>query len=241
MSVKELEASVSIERLRNCALKFEHRTLVGVEFWQFQKKDLYECYMFNERVSKEIRYILAQFEVLLRNKVDQAYSNRFGVDWITNGKVKFSQDEIISIKEAERRIRKNGKTITHQRLIAKLSFGFWSRLFNSPYSQITSGFKDQIFPRNSTRFVKSPLTMSEIRDRLVSLNKMRNKVSHQEFILDAKYEVSKVHQDCIDLMNLMSKGYYSIFYQYDHFKKEHSDFQTYRSAFLADPSFSDFK
>lgn len=241
MSINELESSVTSERMRNCALSFEHKTLKGVVFWQSQKRDHYDCYMFNERVSKEIRYVLAQFEVILRNKVDQAYSNQFGKNWIDGSSVHFEKEEERSIEEAKRRLRKNNKTIIHSRLVAKLSFGFWTRLFNSPYNRNTSRFKDQIFPRNSTKFVKTPLTMGDIRDKLINLNKIRNKVSHQEFILDSKYEIAKIHQDCIDLMNLMNKSYYSIFAQHDHFKKEYGDFQIYRSAFLADPLFSEFK
>lgn len=238
MDINLLEKSVSTARLQNCALRFRKD---GTEEFKYLtlKKDLADSYMLNERVSKEIRFTLSHFEVLLRNRVNEALVTHYGPNWTTEI-MTLEPKERKNINDAIERITENGKDPNHLRIVAKLSFSFWVRLFNSPYSEILSQYRGFLFPRNNTKNEKKVLSMKEIRVILGSLNAIRNKVSHQEFILDQKYKIRTNYEDCLYIMRIMEKDYYLPFLEYDSFSKTFEEYKSYRKEILEREDFTGY-
>lgn len=239
MSYSGLKDAVTELRIRNSVVCLRHK--VGSHTCSLGiKTDLYQIYWLNEQVSKEIRFLLSQFEVILRNRINEAYVGHYGANWLLSGMLAFGAEEQNSTNDARRRITALGKTVTHDRLLAKLSLSFWVRLFRTPYRAVTERLKDDIFPRNKSRFGHRFLTYQEILNSLAELRDLRNKVSHQEFILDSRYEVKRRHAECIGLIKRMSKDYYSLFQSNDNFDVEYTHFQNYLNQILVKPEMTGF-
>lgn len=239
MSYSGLREAVSDLRLQNCSVRLIHSG--GYSCLLGMHKDQYEAYWFNEKVSKEIRFLLSQFEVVLRNKINEAYVGHYGGNWLLSGIIPFEKEEIKAIENAKERIRLLGKTITHERLLAKLSMSFWVRLFHTPYRTVTEKLKDDIFQRNKSRFGHSVILMNDLCKTLRDLRDLRNKVSHQEFILDSRYDVKNKHRACINLIKRMSKDYYSLFKNNDNFDEEFADFMNFINQVLAQPHMNGYR
>jgi hypothetical protein len=240
MSYSGLKEAISELRLRNCVIVLKHNS--GLFSCKLAtEKDLYEAYWLNERVSKEIRFVLSQFEVILRNKLNEAFIGHYGPGWLTSGFLKFGAEEERSINDAIRRLTILRKTPTHERILAKLSLSFWVRLFRAPYRHATERLKDDIFPRNKTRFGNQIMSYQDILNTLAGLRDLRNKVSHQEFVLDSRYEIVKRHKECIELIKRMSKDYYSLFQSNDNFLVEFNHFRSFLTPILALPEMNGFR
>lgn len=215
---KSLEQAVTTERLQNCTLEIKNSQ--GDKVWITNKQHLYQLYLANEAISKEIRFIVSQFEVLLRNKIDKAVSLSRGANWLLDLiEINFwKSDEIQNIKEAEKRLTKSNKEINHWRVLAKMNLGFWLRLFNNPYFEylIRDNLKI-IFPSNKVKLVKISYGISDFRENFGLIQVLRNKVSHQEFILSPKYRVRHTYDQIILIMKMMDESYYDHFKHMDNF------------------------
>lgn len=214
----EFQKSVSRERLRNCALKL--KTKNQNEYTVFDVVYLYRLYLVNELISKELRFILSQFEVLLRNNINKALISIRGKNWILDLKKQgyWNQDEINEIEKAERRIKILGKTPAHERILAKMTLGFWLRLFNNPYfDSLIKSEMAIIFPRNKQHLVQTSYGISKFRDSFKLVHVLRNKVSHQEFVISGKYRIKETHSELKLIMRMMDGDYYDHFGGMDHF------------------------
>jgi hypothetical protein len=101
-----------------------------------------------------------------------------------------------------------------------MSLGFWLRLFNEPYFDLL--IRDElktIFPRNRIGFVGVGYGISDFRNSLQLILTLRNKVSHQEFILSPKYKVKKTYEQAVLLMKMMNESYYEHFHHLEKFKE----------------------
>lgn len=110
-----------------------------------QPNDLWQQ---NLRLSCDYYRQIYLFETMLRNKINQEFSNYFGENWLNLEKtiVKFNQKEINKIFEAKSRNEKktkiNGKErnsradqINSLHLVECLSLGFWTGLFHEYYNE----------------------------------------------------------------------------------------------------------
>ena len=217
--VSNLKNAISTERLENCKISLVDEN--GISFDVLDEGHLYELYLYNEMLSKEIRYILSQFEILLRNNINKAIIPSRGNNWIIDLKKQgfWDQKTVEQIEKAEHRLKELKKTISHERILAKLTLGFWLRLFNNPYFEplIRDELKT-IFPRNKQGLTGRTYGISDFREKLKFLHDIRNKVSHQEFILAPKYKIKTNYDEAILLMKMMNEEYYSYFESEDHFK-----------------------
>jgi hypothetical protein len=80
------------------------------------------------------------------------------------------------LHKAEDALRRERKPLDAGRVVAELSFGFWTSLFGPRYSGLWNNHLVKAFPRR-------PLQRSEVQVRLNSIRKLRNRVAHHEPIL----------------------------------------------------------
>lgn len=223
-NVSNLRLAISSERFENCIMAL--RGGDNIDFQVTAPEHLYELYLCNEMISKEMRFILSQFEILLRNNINRAIIPMRGPNWILDLKRSnfWHQNEVNHIEKSEKRIKDSGKTINHDRVLAKLTLGFWQRLFNDPYFEplIRDELKT-IFPRNKQGLVGESYGISKFREKLKYIHELRNKVSHQEFILSRKYKIKGNHESAILLMNMMNEHYYSHFQPADKFIEKYNE------------------
>lgn len=72
---------------------------------------------------------------------------------------------------------REGKPLDAGRVVAELSFGFWTGLFGPKYTDLWKDHLVKVFPRR-------PLQRAQVQSRLNGIRKLRNRVAHHETILD---------------------------------------------------------
>lgn len=164
-------------------------------------------YQWNIKLAESLIPALSYLEIGLRNGVDRAIAAAFGKDWLRNPPIRLqlNQFDLEKIDEQKRDIQKEkGWAATHDDLVAKLGFGFWSALFHKRYDPILwqqDGTLIAIFP-NMQRALRS---RKYIAPKLHMIRLIRNRTAHHEPIWNhAHPDVQVVHQACLELTHAMS-------------------------------------
>ncbi|HWJ27338.1 MAG TPA: hypothetical protein VNS32_12405 [Flavisolibacter sp.] len=120
------------------------------------------------------------FEIILRNSIDRHFVSLKGDLWLEDavqqgGYLDVSsgcEDSFHSVQEA---IHKLGLDYTHDRLIAKLTFGFWTYQFSKKEFAASGSTLLQIFPNRpfGTR-------QKDVFKDLIRINDTRNRIAHYE-------------------------------------------------------------
>ena len=156
-----------------------------------QEKAL-RLYKQNIQISQTLFGLLSIFEVTLRNKIDQYYRNYFkDNDWLKNNCDEagiFSHPSFLKFGfETRTKILTTytllGKRYTHDRLVAELSFGFWSYML-APVQFIAGGqglHKIYIFRPKGT-------TQKLIFNELDEIRSLRNRIAQNEPLIFNKHD-----------------------------------------------------
>jgi len=95
--------------------------------------DVIELYKWNTRLCESLYPVLQTIEVTFRNATNHAIISSFGKkDWLVDLELLKSPEQF-RVQEAQNYLIKNKKTLTVDRLVAELSFGFWTSLLDARY------------------------------------------------------------------------------------------------------------
>jgi hypothetical protein len=123
INLNSLTASLSEERLssyRHTSTENEERVL--------------KRYEFNLQLSKELYTSLHILEIVLRNSIHNAFCDIYQTDnWFS--RISLQDTELNKIQEARDKIRIANHSITSNRIVAELTLGFWTGLFQRHYEQ----------------------------------------------------------------------------------------------------------
>ena len=178
--IAALELTISPERLS---------TYVGVAGGDKALAIL--LYERNILLSEGLYGVLQRLEVALRNAFHDAVAAGLGRrDWYDYAP--FSAAESEAVTAAKRKLTQNSKPCTPGRVVAELSFGFWTALTHKRYArQFWDVHLYKAFPHrrmsHKTAFA-----------RLDSLRRLRNRVAHLEPILGRN-----LHQDLAEIVETM--------------------------------------
>jgi hypothetical protein len=143
-----------------------------------------QLYNSNIRISKAFYPILSQFEIVLRNSLNNILATHFAsTDWIINEKARFMSHASLrpnfylrkSVQNSENRFNNAFIPITSGKIISDQTFGFWVALFNKEHFMLTKGRTMHAF-----RFKPASEDRKTIHIRLEQLGKLRNRISHSE-------------------------------------------------------------
>ena len=94
----------------------------------------YQLYKVNIELSEAFYPILSLLEVSLRNAVNETLKLHFNDPyWFKNS---LPVEFLPFVSEATKKLTAQRKSITADRIIAELNFGFWNRLFNRHYTRL---------------------------------------------------------------------------------------------------------
>lgn len=139
-----------------------------------------KLYRINSRLSQKLYAVIGIFEIVLRNSIDRHFIPAQGPFWLEEavmpgGYLDISagcEDTFHAIQEA---IHKLGPEYTHDRLIAKLTFGFWAYQFSKKEFAASGNTLLQIFP-NRPHGVRQ----KDVFKDLIRINDTRNRIAHYE-------------------------------------------------------------
>lgn len=140
-------------------------------------------YVWNADVSAALIGVLHHVEVLLRNGIDGQFPAS-GTDqpvsicrpevWLTNPEIVGDQGRE-KVNEAISRLAGENRTPTRPRLVASLTFGFWTALFSGQYESLWRTTLLKAFPNGNGR-------RNQVRKSLTRVLHLRNQVAHHEAI-----------------------------------------------------------
>ena len=173
-----------------------------------------ERYVYNLRISEALYPAIALLEVALRNKICYAIETLICKGWLI---AELNQQNILLDKEYKKllsvkeKIEKDGKKVTNDRLISELTFGFWIHLCTKPYKPKLwdkKGFIELVFPNYtvSLNLRNISLIQKDLRDVL----KLRNRISHQEIIINGNRTPEEYYKLIQTLLHTLSSGMYAL-------------------------------
>jgi hypothetical protein len=137
-----------------------------------------ELYEWNLAISAAFYEVLGAFEVTLRNALHgqlTAWHGQHAGAWYDDPRRVLSDKSREDIVAARDRVRRLGWPQTPGRVVAELGFGFWRFLLASQYEKtLWTPHLRHAFPQ------LRPQSRREVHDRVVRLNRLRNRVAHHE-------------------------------------------------------------
>ena len=172
-------------------------------------------YKANLRLAESLYVSLSVFEVTLRNALSRELSNLAGKeDWT---ELFSTNPDMLSlapyIDQAKSQISKRKETITTDKIISELTFGFWVMLLNSQYERVLWKSLRKAFPN----MPKAERQRKNISAPCNSLRRLRNRIFHHEAICwDLDY-VTGLHYDLIKVLGWMNADVPDWLSTVDHF------------------------
>lgn len=173
----------------------------------------YRLYKANIELSEAFYPVLSVLEICLRNAVNEKLKDHFNDSyWFKNH---LPTEFRPFIAEAEQKILSQHKTVTADKIIAELNFGFWNRLFNRNYTGLLWKPLRLIF-KNTPKHLRQRDTVA---DYLYRIRKLRNRVYHYEPIFRNLGDVEKQYNEMISFITWLDKDLPKLLDDIDRFKE----------------------
>ncbi len=151
-------------------------------------------YLYNVRLAMAFLFPLGVAEVVLRNAVDHVLVQTYGASWHKDANFQdktLTPHSLASLHKAIQRVGDGDRG----KVIAELTFDFWSNLFRSDYADLWRTKANIAFPN-----LQRGKGRHEIQILVKEINRLRNRVAHHEPILDVN--VPDLQSKMIKLTNL---------------------------------------
>lgn len=146
--------------------------------------DVVARYLWNIALSESLYPTLQVLKVTLRNELYAAITEQFDNRmWFDPQSAMLHLFELVKVDSAMQELRLKRKPLEAGRIVAELSFGFWTSLFDKRYERILwPQSLRSAFP-NMPRRIR---TRAELSRRLNQIRRFRNRIFHHESVLNWK-------------------------------------------------------
>jgi hypothetical protein len=169
-------------------------------------------YSWNSYLGASLYPTLLHLEVAFRNRLHDAVASRYPIGpwqdvdcWLGRVPPILAPSEFAQVQVATDRLRRTGKPITPGRVVAELTFGFWTNLLDVRYEQrqvLWPPLLEKAFPHlpavHRTRRV--------VAKRFNMLRRLRNRVFHYEPIWHWR-DLSNQHEMLLEAISWLSPSY----------------------------------
>ena len=229
VTIQDLEKyslNISIERLS----AYIHSNNDTIE-------DVLKRYKDNIRISKAFYSELSVLEISLRNAINSVFKQNFGIDWleqeVLNNKLLDSYDYSTLLKaynDVKNECKNSSKNFTTGKVIANLTFGFWTNICLKKYNSkiwTKKGFFKGVFVNYPTNKQQQIHTIS---NTLNSIRKLRNRVFHYERILKNPTSLLNKYNEIIEIINYLPVVDSTILHDTSDFLKVYNEIMTTNKA-----------
>lgn len=167
-------------------------------------------YSANIRLAQAFHPVLSQFEVVLRNSLNNVLAAHFSdADWIINQKTGFMRDHTLRpsnyflttcVQKTETKLARRSIPITSGKIISDQTFGFWLAFFLPHHYLLVGGQPIHIFPNKP-----ESENRASIYAKLDSIKDFRNRVNHCEPICFLGHSI-----DCSEALKIRTTIYHLI-------------------------------
>lgn len=162
-----------------------------------------ELYAWNSRLAAECFADVGHLEILLRNRVDRVCSvyyveEELRIPWFLQLCSGLNDDDRNSVIGARERICSSRYPESRDRIVASLTFGFWTGLFNKRHDEMWKQCLHMVFAEGNNPSV----TRKTVAALLESVRITRNRVAHQNYM--KSFDVPKAMSDVFAVADLIS-------------------------------------
>lgn len=185
--------------------------------------NLFAHYAWNIALCESLYPALQGLEIALRNAIHDAATNAYGTEnWFDDARVIPHGREQDAVRKARETLAKDRKPDDAGRIVAELSFGFWTSLFDRRYEQILwPHLLKSVFP-TMPRSIRTRQTLSK---RLHPIRHLRNRVFHHEPIWYWG-DLRKQHVELQETIGWINEGMLSFVRVLDRFVSVHEQATT---------------
>ena len=159
-------------------------------------------YLLNMALSESLYPALQFAEIALRNAMHRELSARCSTDaWYDSPLARLTAWQQDRVTEAKDALSKRRKPLTSGRIVAELSFGFWTGFFNNSHARTGIG---SYLAKNAFPHAPAPERyQAKLDRRWQNIRDLRNRVFHHERILHWK-DLEAQHQAILEVIAWMS-------------------------------------
>jgi hypothetical protein len=169
---------------------------------QEHQEELLRRYLWNIVLSEALYPALHLLEVALRNHVHEVIAKGTrDPNWLMNARG-LSPHEVMQVNRAIDALNKQEKAPDIGKVIAELSFGFWTSFFDTRYERVFWQRSIKLLFPDMPRKIRTRQTVSA---RLNRIRRLRNRVFHYEPIWHWK-DLSEQHQAICETIGWMSEN-----------------------------------
>ncbi len=163
-------------------------------------------YAWNIDVSKALQPKLHAVEVTFRNQLHNALTVLHGANWYDTPRL-LHQAQVSQVNDAKATLTSARKPHDPGRIVAGLSFGFWTKLYGRNYDMTIGRMTvHSVFPHYSgTAHLQRALIAPILRD----IRLLRNRVAHFEHVVFDP-DLPRYHQQMVSLITWMNPQMASI-------------------------------
>jgi hypothetical protein len=184
---QQLEEALSLERFS--------RYLV----WSAGDRDrALELYGLNTRLSEALYTPLQMLEVALRNRIHSVLSAARQPRWFGEGSFLAVAHQNEQVAEAIAELARDGKDPTPGRVVAALTFSFWTTMLGTPYENLWQTDLHRIGRREDGK----GLRRKDLSSPLTPIRLLRNRIAHHEPIL--AWDLPKHHNAMLRITGWLS-------------------------------------
>lgn len=161
-----------------------------------------ELYSANARVSEALYIPLQALEIALRNRINCVASGLLrdepDVLWFDRPEFQLGARQAEQVAKAKRDLIDSGKAVEPSRVVAALTFGYWTACFSSDYEQL---WRLGLHKIAQTADGKA-LRRRQFTQPLLPLRMLRNRVAHHEPIIH--WSLDRHHANILGLLDWLS-------------------------------------
>ena len=162
--------------------------------------DLLPRYVWNMALSEALYPTLQALEIALRNRINEAAAVEFDDPWWLERTPLMNPRELASVTTVKAELTRRGKPVEVGRVVAELTFGFWTSLFDRRYERVLwPKLLRSAFPWMPRR----QRTRQELSRRFTAIRHLRNRVFHHEPIWHWR-DLAQQHTGLVDVLGWMN-------------------------------------
>lgn len=139
-----------------------------------------ELYTLNTRVSESLYTPLQMLEVALRNRIHAVMHEAYHETWFQDEAIIVKPRQVEQVGTAIDNIRFDGKDVTPGRIVAALTFSFWTTMFGPDYELLWQ----QNLHRIAKRADGKGFRRKDFSAPLHPVRTIRNRIAHHEPIIN---------------------------------------------------------
>lgn len=172
-----------------------------------------ELYTLNSLISESLYIPLQALEVTLRNRVHAVMTESHGERWFHEKDFLLGDRQSEQLATAIADIQRDKRDPTPGRVVAELTFSFWTAMFGTPYEQLWRSSLHRIAKKPngkglSRKDFAAPLTPTRI---------LRNRIAHHEPII--AWNLARHHASILELTEWASPVAAAWCKEHDRFEK----------------------